>query len=215
MRRKEVKRVRIVTNEDYELVYPNFKKLQGIDYHYLHGRYHDKVVSWSFSRETWLYKNNQRVVFNSEESEEGSTPSSSSQDLDKETEEVSQLLESATQSLATVLAQVSQPQTPTTVPGALSSTPGPLMQPQLPTPRRTRVAFKQPTLLTRSPSPSQVQIRQPSPVAPSPSQVNPRARSPTTVTVPMRTMANPPPAKMLGSPPEPFCYIPGPFYLIF
>src|SRR6266571_6911688 len=199
MRRKEVKRVRIVTNEDYELVYPNFKKLQGIDYHYLHGRYHDKVVSWSFSRETWLYKNNQRVVFDSKGSEEGSTPSSSSQDLDKETEEVSQLLESAAQSLATLLAHVSQPLTPTTVPGALPSTPGPSTQPQLPTPRRTRVAFRTPTLLTRSPSPSQVRIRQPSPVAPSQSPVQPRAVSP-----PTAAMANPPPAKMLGSPPEPF-----------
>jgi len=187
-----------VTDKDYELVYPNFTKLQEVDYHYLHGRYHNKVVSWSFSRETWLYKNNRRVVFDSEESEEGSTPPSSSPDSDKETQEVSQLLESATQSLTTVLAHVSQPSTLTTVPGALPSTPGPSTQPQLPTPRRTQVAFRTPVLLTRSPSPSQARIRQPSPVAPSTGLVNPRAVSPQTV------MANPPPAKMLGSPPEPF-----------
>ncbi len=130
--------------------------------------------------------------------EEGSTPPSASPDLDKETEEVSQLLESVAQSLTTVLAHVLQPATPTTVPGALPSTPGPLTQPQLPTPRRMRVAFRTPTLLTRSPSPSQVRIRQPSPVAPSQSPVQPRVVSPPAA------MANPPPAKMLGSPPEPF-----------
>src|SRR6266702_2294423 len=187
-----------VTNEDYKLVYLNFKKLESINYHYLHGRYHNKVVSWSFSRETWLYKNNRRVVFDFKESEEGSTPPSSSPDLDKETQEVSQLLESATQSLTTVLAHISQPLTPTTVTGALPSTPCPSTQPQLPTPRRTQVAFRTPVLLTRSPSPSQVRIRQPSPVAPSQGQVNPRA------VPPLAAMANPPPAKMLGSPPEPF-----------
>ena len=48
----------LVTDEDYKLVYLNFKKLEEIDYRYLHRRYRNKVVSWSFSRETWLYRNN-------------------------------------------------------------------------------------------------------------------------------------------------------------
>ena len=113
-------------------------------------------------------------------------------DDDTEQAEVSQLLESTTQTVAALLSRVSTPQTPgtpQTLPGALSSTPGPSSQPIYPTPL-TPAPFRNPVLPPRPPQ--------------STAQVQPvvvPAVTPAVPAVPAQTMATP---KLLGTLPEPF-----------
>ncbi len=168
------------------------------------------------ARQHWIYKNNRVVVFTDSE-EQASDPETPRDDLgsDNKQEEVSQLLESVTQSITAVVGQLSHLQTPVTVPRALPSTPASPLRVQLPTPRATtfqgyasgshsltRVPVPQSPLSTYprvSPSSPLVPPRVPSPQAPVP----PLRVSPAPVIAPVG-MANPPPTKLLGAAPEPF-----------
>ncbi len=76
------------------------------------------------TQQRWIYRNNRVVVFTDSE-EEASDPETPQDDpgSEDEQEEVSQLLESVTQSITAIVGQLSRLQTPVTVPGALPSTP--------------------------------------------------------------------------------------------
>ena len=130
------------------------------------GRYNDKSVHWSFRSKRWNYSNHREVEFSSGESSEGSA---NSKESDSDQAEVSQLIESATQAVASLSSKLSQsptpvastPQTPQNLPGGLPVTPGPSTQ--LPTPLATvTVRAPSPTLANFPPLPIVPQTPHPS-----------------------------------------------------
>src|SRR6266571_6007683 len=133
-----VDKQRQVHFDDYKESFLNIERVFDLEYTGLTGQYRSKSVGWSNARQCWIYKNNRVVVFTDSE-EEASDPETPRDDLgsDDEQEEVSQLLESITQSITAIVGQLLQPQTLVTVPGALPSTPASPLQVQLPTPRAT------------------------------------------------------------------------------
>ena len=206
----------------YEEVYPYFKKVENFDYVLIQGQYHGKDVCWDEDKHQWIYKNHKTVQFSdSEDSEEEVTqepqeepqedpesdleePSQENPDLESDDQaEVSQLIESATKTVTTLLAQVSQPQTPQTVPGALPVTPAQSSQSFLPTPAPTVFPVLPPVLppvRAQSPTPQRTQVAA---VSRAPVPVTPRA--PPVTTVPKATvMAAAANTKLLGATPEAF-----------
>src|SRR6266702_2596229 len=195
--------------DDYKESFPNIERVFNLEYTGLTGQYHGKSVGWSNARQQWIYKNNRVVVFTDLE-EQASDPETPRDNLgsDDKQEEVSQLLESVTQSITTVVGQLSRLQTPVTVPGALPSTPVSPLRVQLPTPRATtfqgyasgshsltQVPVPQSPLSTYprvSPSSPLVPPRVPSPQAPVP----PLQVLPAPVIAPVG-MANHPPTNLM------------------
>jgi hypothetical protein len=134
-----------ITTRYYAREYPGYKKLEDFNYQILGGLYHTKKVRWNDDKRCWQYLNYQDVQFSDSEEEPEETTqaqeaSTSAQHQDPESDdqaEVSQLLESAAQKVSALITQVSRPQTPQTVPGALPVTPAQTTQVQLPTPTAT------------------------------------------------------------------------------
>jgi hypothetical protein len=188
----------------YEAAYPNFKKIEGFDYVLIEGRYKTKKVYWDFDKKRWNYQNHRTVHFSDSESESPSEGEEEPQEERPESDdqaEVSQLLESTTQTVTTLLARVSQPQTPQTVPGALPVTPAQVFQSSLPTPAATVPVLPPALPPVRAPSPTP----QRTPVA-SGSGI-PVTKAPPVITVKVPrppAMAAPANTKLLGAAPEPF-----------
>src|SRR6266702_4022292 len=211
-----VDKQRQVHFDDYKESFLNIERVFDLEYTGLTGQYRSKSVGWSNAQQRWIYRNNRVVVFTDSE-KEASDPETPQDDLgsDDEQEEVSQLLESVTQSITAVVGQLSCPQTPVTVPGALPSTPVSPLRVQLPTPQAT--AFQ--GYASGSHSLTWVPVPQ-SPlspytrVTPSSPLVPPRVPLPQAPVPPLRVfpapviapvgMANPPSTKLLGAAPEPF-----------
>ena len=184
--------VKEISEDDLEQAFPGIKLLDNVNYTELKGFYQNKRVRWSRSNKRWQYNNNAPVQFPDVESEEENVQEPP--DDDTEQAEVSQLLESTTQTVTALLSRVSTPQTPgtpQTVPGALPSTPGPSSQSIYPTPL-TPAPFRNPVLPPRPPQ-STVQVQ--------PVVVPPVTPTVTVPAVPARHMATP---KLLGTLPEPF-----------
>jgi hypothetical protein len=102
---------------------PRIRKLSNVNYQILGGLYHTKKVHWNNTKSCWQYLNHQPIQFS--DSEDDSNPEETTQDQgeastsanpqDPESDdqaEVSQLLESATKTVSTLIIQVSRPQTP-------------------------------------------------------------------------------------------------------
>jgi hypothetical protein len=148
-----------------------------------------------------VYGNNKEVQFSDSEDKGPSQittkeplaiPESPALIENSDQEEVSQLLDSATQRVEGLITTVSsQPQTPQTVPGGLPSTPSQTSQPYLPTPLTTTLPPALPPVCTQTPTPSQC------PNSPAPSSFSSSSSS---ASMSGSTMSH----KMLGSPPEPF-----------
>jgi hypothetical protein len=198
-----------ITTQYYEREYPGYGRLENFNYQILGGLYHTKKVRWNSNRRCWQYLNNQNVQFSDSEEEPEETTqaqegeaSTSTQHQDPESDdqaEVSQLLESAAQEVSTLITQVSRPQTPQTVPGALPVTPAQTTQVQLPTPTAT-TALPPALPPIHAPSPSlRKALAVPLPRTP-----------PVVVPAPPPIVLNPPMAgtggntKILGAAPEPF-----------
>jgi hypothetical protein len=123
--------------------------------------------------------------------------------------EVSQLLESTTKKISGLITQVSRPQTPQTVPGALPATPAQTTQAQLPTPTATTALSPTlPPVCTPSPS---LRKTLAVPLPRTPPTVIPPPVLPVVVSAPPPVVPNPPPmagaggnTKILGAAPEPF-----------
>jgi hypothetical protein len=135
-----------ITTRHYAREYPGYEKLEDFNYQILGGLYHTKKVHWSNNKRCWQYLNNQSIEFSdSEDNPDKTTPeqegeASTSKPQEQESDdqaEVSQLLESTTKKISELISQVSRPQTPQTVPGALPVTPAQTTQVQLPTPTAT------------------------------------------------------------------------------
>jgi hypothetical protein len=207
-----------ITTHYYAREYPGYEKLEDFNYQILEGLYHTKKVRWNNNKHCWQYLNNQNIEFSDSEDnleettqeQEGET-STSAKPQDQESDdqaEVSQLLESTTKKISKLISQVSRPQTPQTVPGALPVTPAQATQVQLPTPTATTAL--PPTLPpVRTPSPTlwkalTVPLPRTPPVIASPLVL------PVIVPAPP-VVPNPPPmagaggnTKILGAAPEPF-----------
>jgi hypothetical protein len=197
-----------ITTRYYEREYPGYGKLENFNYQILGGLYHTKKVHWNSNKRCWQYLNNQNVQFSDSEEEPEETTqaqegeaSTSTQHQDPESDdqaEVSQLLESAAQKVSALITQVSRPQTPQTVPGALLVTPAQTTQVQLPTPTAT-TALPPALPPVHAPSPS---LRKALAV--------PLPRTPPVVVPAPPIVLNPPMAgaggntKILGAAPEPF-----------
>jgi hypothetical protein len=148
-----------VTEEDFFKLFPGLSHIAEINWKHLTGIYQDKEVQWSTKHEHFAYSNHREVDFS--ESEES--------DQDPDQAKVSQLLESATQAVASLSSKLSQPTTPSGstpqtlqhFPGGLSATPGPSTQ--LPTPLATvTVRAPSPTLANFPPLPTVPQTPLPS-----------------------------------------------------
>jgi hypothetical protein len=207
-----------ITTRYYEREYPGYEKLEDFNYQILGGLYHTKKVRWNNNKHCWQYLNNQNVEFSDSEDnpeettqeQEGETPTSTKpQDQESDDQaEVSQLLESTTKKISELISQVSRPQTPQTVPGALPVTPAQTTQVQLPTPTATTAL--PPTLLpARAPSPT-LKKALTTPLPRTPPVIVPPLVLPVVVPTPP-VVQNPPPmagaggnTKILGAAPEPF-----------
>jgi hypothetical protein len=206
-----------ITTRYYEREYPGYEKLEDFNYQILGGLYHNKKVRWNNNKHCWQYLNNQNIEFSDSESDpeettkeqEGET-STSAKPQDQESDnqaEVSQLLESTTKKISELISQVSRPQTPQTVPGALPVTPAQTTQVQLPTPTATTAL--PPTLPpARAPSPTLWKALA-VPLPRTPPVIVPPLVLPVVVPAPP-VVPNPPMAgvggstKILGAAPEPF-----------
>ena len=186
-----------IPEEDFERFFPHIHDIDDLNWTTLVGSYRGKTVSWSFRRDRWVYQNQRAVYF-------PSTPDSS-----EEQAQVTELLESATKTVATLLRQVSQPQTPVQVPGALPETPGPSRLPipvspvrvSTPPRRRASPSSQAPPALPTPPTTVLLTAAVPRGVLPlvpaqAPVQAPPAA--------PVAPMAANPQAKILGAAPEPF-----------
>ena len=120
---------RDLNDNDYEEACPGYKQIEDIDFYNLISQYHGKEVAWSSNKNGWYYRNHRKVIFQTEfGTPQGKSPSN--HDSEPDEEEVSQLLDSATQTLTALLAQASGPHTPQS--GA--QTPGTPAQQPYPTP---------------------------------------------------------------------------------
>jgi hypothetical protein len=190
-----------ITTSDLENAYPNLDKVTNVDYIFLDGTYHDKKVTLNFQTNRWIYRNNKEVQFSDSEDEtsdqEPSHDPPEQPDSDNEQAEVSQILESATQTVASLITRISRPQTPQTpqyLPGALPNTPGPSSRTAYPTPSPFKVPGLPQTPVT------------PQPTSSSPPVITVATATPAQVQVPPvhHAMANPAPPKAIGATPEPF-----------
>jgi hypothetical protein len=152
----------LVTEDDYFKLFPGLSHVTELKWKHLTGTYQKRDIHWSTKHKHWAYSNHREVDFSESEESDQAT------DLDSDAAEVSQLIESATQAVASLSSKLSQPPTPSTstpqtpqhFPGGLPVTPGPSTQ--LPTPLATVTArAPSPTLANFPPLPNVPQTPQP------------------------------------------------------
>jgi hypothetical protein len=91
---------KLVTEDDYFKLFPGLSHVTEIKWKHLTGTYQKRDVHWS-TKLHWAYSNHREVDFSeSEESDQATDP-------DSETAEVSQLIESVTQAVASLSSKLS------------------------------------------------------------------------------------------------------------
>lgn len=168
----------LIPEEDLETAYPGISQVTITNWHTLQGTFNKKEIHWSPSQQSFVYANNRKVELPSVESDD---------------EEVSQLLESAAQSLTRTRSQLTPEPPSTSLPGAFVDTPDPV---PVPAPQPVLSSSKGKTPASRS-VPVNPQQQQTPPVSKAaPSKAPPTMSSSTT---PAATTG-----RIRGSAPEPF-----------